>query len=435
MNASIEAETLVEAARRQGLRVGAVSFPTVDGRDDRRSADFGLVWSSPLTSARIVELTRADFKREWVPTGWTPQPSRRPSFSPVMRARLEWSVPDRFRGDVDVFAYDSTNDGRENYDTYVIETNEREIERDARGWFALSAESDEGVYGSWSKVLRAGPSLDVEIYWGSVGITKGYPESFRRVVEEEAGFWPGAPDERSPIDADTFIEQADRLGAFYTATQLVAIRQMDFDLLLAYQPQIDEASHAWTGRPDGDRVIDAAFASADRAVRAIADALTSEDAFIVTGDHGLVPTRQELRLRTLLRDGGFAPAWQAFASGSRADLYGPAESAEAVAGFLRATGLFERVERKTATSHPRSGDVMAWAHADMAIVGGTASPAVVAAADGGHHGGLNVHRALHTVLFATGAGIRPGSAGEIPQTRIARFVSELLGIAPPQDAD
>src|SRR5215210_715851 len=86
----IDVETIVEAARRQGKRVGAVPFPTLDASTARRTADFGLVWTNSVTEGRILKLTKTDFRREWVPPTWTQRPQRRTSYSPVMRARVEW---------------------------------------------------------------------------------------------------------------------------------------------------------------------------------------------------------------------------------------------------------------------------------------------------------------------------------------------------------
>lgn len=73
--APIETETLWEAARRQGLRVGVSAWPGADGRGERRSADWGmtykgqgypeafdaelhrqgLVWPGPAEGERLVE--------------------------------------------------------------------------------------------------------------------------------------------------------------------------------------------------------------------------------------------------------------------------------------------------------------------------------------------------------------------------------------------
>jgi hypothetical protein len=430
MNVDPDVETLVEAARRQGKRVGAVSFPTVDNRSPRRTADFGLAWGMPVVHSRIVELTRADFRREWVPPTWTERPQRRRSFSPIMRARVEWSVPRVTRTDVDVVAYDTTDDRTANYDTYFVETGEREL--DAREWFPISQRTGSGLHGSWSKVLRTTTSLDVTVYWGPISRNQAWPESFRDLLDEQAGFWPGAPEEQLAVEPGIFVEQLQRLAAYYTRAQTLAIERMPFDLLLAYQPQIDEASHQYLGTPHADRVIGAAFAAADRSLAAISDALDPTDALVVTGDHGLVAVEREVLMNRLLAEHGFAPRWRAFSSGSIAQLYrssGPDDS-DAVVNMLTAAGYFERIEKKSAASHRNSGDITATGYPGIAL-----SSKNEPEHPHGHHGALNTHRELHPVLFAYGTGVTPGPLGEIPQTRIARYIASLLGISPPAAAE
>lgn len=433
-----DVESLIEAARRQGKRVGAVSFPTIDNRSTRRTADFGLAWSYPLAPARLVELTRNDFKREWVPPTWTNRPQRRQSFSPIMRARVEWAVPDVTRADVDVVAYDTTDDARENYDRFIIEVGESEVTPDARGWFAVTRQTSAGLHGSWSKIVRVTPSLDVTIYWGSIARNMAWPESFRTMLDDEIGFWPGEPEEEVAVDADTFIQQAERLADFYMRVQTLSIARMPFDLLLAYQPQIDEASHRYLGTPDGDRVIRAAFVAADRGLAAIGDALQPDDALVVTGDHGLMVVDREVRLNTLLAEHGFAARWRAYVSGAHAHLYrfSATDDSDAIVNLLTSSGHFERVTKKTAAMHPHAGDVVAWALPNVALVSDDLTPSVITPQPRGQHGALNTHRELHPPLFAIGAGVPAGAVvGEVRQTRIARFVSSLLGIAPPAAAE
>lgn len=436
LETEIDAETLVEAARRQGKRVGSVPFPTVDAKTPRHRSDFGFAYSTPVTSGRILRLTRADFHREWVPPTWTPQPARRTSYSPIMRARLEWSIPQRIRTDVDVVAYDTTNDAATNYDLLLIEANEHEIVPDARGWFALSAQRTEGLYGSWSKVLRASMALDVTLYWGPISRTDAWPADFQRMLDEEIGFWPGAPDERGEIDVTTFIEQGNRLADFLTHAQTLAIRRMPFDLLLAYHPAIDTTGHNYLGT--SDEAMRAAWTNADRAVAAIAASLDlSRDAFVVTGDHGLVRIDTELRVNRLLADRGFAPRWRAYASGNIAHLvrFEGADDADALVAMLQNSGLFEQVTKREPNAHRNAGDVIAFARPNVTLTPSSDAPAIVKPDNVAHHGALNTHRELHTILLARGAGVPATLPAEIAQTRIARFVAQLLGIQPPASAE
>ncbi|HEX2834571.1 MAG TPA: alkaline phosphatase family protein [Thermoanaerobaculia bacterium] len=436
MDTTIDVETLVTAARRQGKRVGAVTFPTVDATSPERTADFGIVWKTPLTQAKVLKLTRADFKREWVPPTWTQRPQRRASFSPVMRARVEWGVPKVVRMDVDVVAYDTTDDARENYDTYRVETKDEELPFDAHGWFAISRQTENGLAGSWSKILETQPALEVTLYWGAISRTTAYPDSYRELLDREVGFWPGTPDEMSDIDAPTFAQQIDRIAGFVTRAQTLTIRTMDFDLLLAYQPQVDEAQHNFLGYDES--VIHGAFLAADRAVQAIrAELDPARDALVVTGDHGLTGFDRELRINRLLAERGFAPRWRGYVSGSVAHLYryDSTPDDEAVVKMLTASGFFERIEKKNATHHRNAGDIIAMTFPNIELSASAEAPVVAEPQSYGHHGALNTHRELHTVIFAAGAGVPRGSFGEIAQTKIARFVSGLLGIQPPNTAE
>ena len=424
ITADIRVETLVEAARRQGKRVGAVPFPSVDARDDRRSADFGLVWTTSLTEPRIVKLTRADFRREWVPPTWTQPAARRTSFSPVARARIEWSVPRGPQTDVDIVAYDTSDDRVENYDLYVIEAGDEEVGSNASPWFAIDREH----HGSWSKFLETGPSLDVTLYWGAISRTNAYPDSFRDLLDAEVGFWPGAPDERSEIDNATFAEQLERLADFFTRAQTVTIRRMEFDLLLAYQNAVDAALHNFLGYDEV--VVRRAYQAADRAATAVGAELDPRrDALVVTGDHGLVGVEKQVRIGRLLADHGFAPQWRAYTSHHLGQLkrFDGTDDSAALIEMLTATGYFERIEKR--------GDVvMVTAYPPISLSTSAEPPLIAEPESYGHHGALNTHRELHTVLFASGAGVPKGPLGEIAQTKIARFVSSLLGIAPPNAA-
>ncbi|HET8774818.1 MAG TPA: alkaline phosphatase family protein [Thermoanaerobaculia bacterium] len=423
IEADIDVQTIVEAARKQGKRVGAVLFPTLDARTARRSADFGMVWTTSVTEGRILKLTKADFRREWVPPTWTQRPQRRTSYSPVMRARVEWSVSRELRTDVDVVALDTSDDRVENYDAYVVESEDRELPLE-NGWFAIEKQN----HGSWSKILGA-DALNVTLYWGAISRTNAYPETYRRLLDEEVGFWPGAPDERTDIDPNTLAEQIERLSDFLARAQALTVQRMEFDLLLAYQPVVDEALHNFLGYDDA--IIHRAYLAADRAAAAVGSQLDgNRDAFLVMGDHGLVPITREIRLGVLLAQQQFAPRWRVFTANHVAHFYrtGEPDDSDALVAMLQGTGLFESVGKKSAASHRSSGDVVAVSFPPIGLTPSATPPLEGKPSAHGHHGALNTHRELHTVLFASGFGVPRGNLGEISQTRIAPFVASLLGI-------
>jgi len=87
--------------------------------------------------------------------------------------------------------------------------------------------------------------------------------------------------------------------------------------------------------------------------------------------------------------------------------------------------VFERVERRGPSSHPNSGDVVAYTYPRFALQNG-AGPLFTPTTTLGQHGGLNTHPEFHTTLGASGLGITPQRIDVLQQTDVARFVRELM---------
>ncbi|HEV8432542.1 MAG TPA: alkaline phosphatase family protein, partial [Thermoanaerobaculia bacterium] len=433
----IEGDTLVDVARNAGKRTGCIQFPFLDWLSPRRSCDFGIAYSANMTRSRMVHLRRDDFHAEWLPPAWGAPAPRHPSFSPVMRARIEWSVPDRAREAFDLAAYDTTNDNVTNYDTFYVESRSGESRIDATGWFALSTHLDDGLYGSWSKVMRADPALEsVTVYIGPVAHADAHPDSFRDALEANLGFLPAAADELSArdwlagkegIDPATFSDEVDRLAAYLTNVTLFSMKRMQFDLLLSYDQVLDQTQHQFAHDVDPQReTVQRAYAAFDRSVAALTAAIDPiRDAIVITGDHGFAPTDVEVRLDPIL-----PPGWRAFVNGSVAHLYRFSGDADVVSVLtnLRApdgSPVFERVERRGPSSHPKSGDVVAYTYPRFGLQSG-AGPLFTPVTASGQHGGLNTHPELHTTLGASGVGITPQRVDVLQQTDVARFVRQLM---------
>jgi hypothetical protein len=470
----IGAETIVEAARRQGKRVGVLAFPSFDGTNDRRRGDWGLVYTRPLTKGSVVHLARKDFAEAADgPCGTT--------FSPALRARLPWVLTLSGQGeskDINLWACDSTDDGVANYDQAKVRIGDDDLPLDARRWFAVSARLEENgeshLYGSWSKLLRFDSSLEqVSVYLGAISRNDGYPAELTQAIDSAAGFNPGPPDLDAAkvwlatgdgADAETFIEQVDRLAAFHSAATIAAMKIETFDLLLLYESIVDEAQHQFLltlpdqlySTPDhraaAAHAVRDAFLAADRGVGTLLAAAPPGTAMLVTGDHGMAPAVYDVRLNQLLIDWGFAQAskgtlspdshWGAYGSGENVQLYHFAglDDSPAVLAKLQAlqgpdgTPVFERIERRTAADHPDAGDILAFTHTRYVINMALGDP-FVKLATYGQHGGLNLHHELHTALFATGAGVAHAHLLPIAQTKIARYIAELLGMEAPRNAE
>lgn len=483
-SAEITAETLWEAARRQGKRVGIVTYPGADAKTARRSGDWGLIWTDPVTRSRIVKLKRSDFESEWLPPGWRGEPDPQ-SFSPVLRARVPWTVSvegqELARREIVFVAQDTTDDGRENYDRITAHHDGRPLP--AQGaWFPVhadvSADQTTTRYGSWSRVLRADSSLsETVIYWGAISRVEGYPESYRRMIETEVGFWPGDPDGwsvgqwlagKDGITPEIWSEQMLRFSDFLQSATALSIQKMPFDLLLGYDPTVDETEHQFLlvndlqaastpeNRQRAAAVRRLAYANLDRSLNRLLSAIDRSDtALVVVSDHGLSPIDTRVAVNKVLVDNGFAQQvderiapqsrWAAFTSGHIAHIYrfGDADEEETVRLVTVLTALrspdgrpvFEKVQRKGPQDHANSGDIVAYAWPPFAMSSSLRGETFEKTDYYGQHGGLSTHPEFHAFFAATGSGVAAGvQIPQIHQTEIARYVSALLGIEPPKQA-
>ncbi len=84
--AAIGSETLWEAARRQGRRVGVLLYPGADAATEGRRGDFGLVWpEKPARESAFVRVASDAWIDAQAPTGR--------SFSPARAARVAVQTP------------------------------------------------------------------------------------------------------------------------------------------------------------------------------------------------------------------------------------------------------------------------------------------------------------------------------------------------------
>ncbi|HLN81801.1 MAG TPA: alkaline phosphatase family protein, partial [Thermoanaerobaculia bacterium] len=111
-DAPIRAETLWEAARRQGKRVGVMLYPGADGNGPARTADWMMTWpGEPLVPGRLWTIPRS----AWVPV--TPGGANSRSFSPVVQRTLVFGET---AFGVVLQVADTTDDGWVNYDRVFV---------------------------------------------------------------------------------------------------------------------------------------------------------------------------------------------------------------------------------------------------------------------------------------------------------------------------
>ncbi|MDQ5858228.1 MAG: alkaline phosphatase family protein, partial [Acidobacteriota bacterium] len=468
--APIRAETLWQAARRQGKRVGVVLYPGADGNGPARSADWMMTWpTDPVSPGRLHAVASA----AWRPSRSAAGPQ---SDAPLLRTALAF---EKTAHSLALVAFDATDDGRVAYDRLVIHQ-EGGAPREVRAgeWFPVEVPSAEGRTGAWCRVLVLAPDLSkTEIYVGPLSRTTGTAE-WVRTLDEKVGFWPGTPDSDA-FGADSgrpelFLEQTERLADFLLRAELLAIARPDWDLLLMYRPEVDEVSHEFLlvdpaqPRFTPERsaqflgYVERSYALVDLSLARIEKALLPGDSIFVISDHGMTPLVLELSVNQILHDAGLvrldergrissaSPTIAVTSSGIAHVHLNPDMDAatldraeRAIRDYrVRGESPFDRIVRRESAGAlglraPESGDVIVLAKPGVALssrVRAGASP-VAEPRNYGGHGYRNVYPQLDATFFAAGPGIPRRRVDTIGSWQIAARVARALGIDPPRQAE
>jgi Type I phosphodiesterase / nucleotide pyrophosphatase len=485
-DAPIGTETLWEAARRQGRRVGIVTWPGADGKGERRTPDWGLIYvSSAELDPEIALLERGD---------WTPVERNDPrlqgmrSFAPILQAPLA------SRGFA-VAALDRKDDGKTAYDAIiplVPEVSRTALPAGAWGSVPCTVAPAEGTEGTGRpstcllKLLELAPDLaSAKIYLNGVFANAGFPESFHRDFDESGLLWPGPPDDAAlstawkgepGIDVATWAEQAERFTGFFGAALRQAAARGDWDLLMGYIPTIDEAGHQLLltdpRQPDFTPQRRAEFAQArrrvwkavDRELAALLRVVDLRDTrVVIVSDHGMLPIHTMVDPNVLLKEKGLLAAdekgkildagttvWAASAGGCTHLYVRPdAPDRERIVADLRtlftgwtledggqpvARAVLREEAGELGMANPNSGDLILFAAPWYGFSGAglRQKRAVMPTPAYGMHGGLLGDPELNGVYLALGGGLRKWNAGTLHSIEVAKRVTDALGIEAPR---
>lgn len=339
--AAIDAETLWEAAKRQGKKVITIAFAGADGRGDARRGDqtLGFGVRRGFSAVKLMNASHFDSASAgaWDSSGQGCEFKK--ANIGTATANQVFFNPSLGRVDVNVLVCDTIFDSQERYDAAFFDFDKNLgngfIARMRQGDWApfvlpLMPPADAafpdfagGVVGSWVKLLAFDPSLSAfNIYLGDVVHNVGFPKAFINEIDKSVGFWPAEPDffnlEGGRIDEATYMEQLERLAIYLKDAMLYAMNKYDFDLLMGYQVQTDEAGHQFflvdprqQSYSDADKraryagYIDEAYRIADSNLREIIDAAKLSKANIIAvSDHGMAVLHTQGFPNRILRSAG-----------------------------------------------------------------------------------------------------------------------------------
>jgi predicted AlkP superfamily phosphohydrolase/phosphomutase len=341
-SAPIDAETLWEAAKRQGKKVVTIAFAGADGRGEDRRGDqtlgFGVVDGFSVVKSMNASHFDAEPANAWN-LGSVACEFKKANIGTATADQVFFSSSSLGRVDVNVLVCDTVFDAQERYDTAFFD-----FDKDlGNGFIARMRQGDwapfalpptvpadvtfpdlaRGVVGSWVKLLAFAPDLSTfNIYLGNIVHNVGYPQPFINDIDKTLGFWPAEPDffnlERALIDEATYMEQLERLADYLNDAMLLAIKNYDFDLLMVYQVQTDEAGHEFTlvdprqqtfqdsaKRQRYAEYLERSYQIADRNLKEIIEAAKLwKTNIIAVSDHGMAPMHTQGFPNRILRAAG-----------------------------------------------------------------------------------------------------------------------------------
>jgi predicted AlkP superfamily pyrophosphatase or phosphodiesterase len=492
--AAIGTETLWEAAKRQGRRVGVTTWPGADDTGPRRRADWGMIYvHDPDRRAELLSLERGS----WHPAEGLARSLGIVSRSPTQRAQVKIGVGRAGTQAFDLLAVDRTDDGKVNYDGILLAQVRGDSHPDLGKPLSVGAWEDRPCevlpLGAGAretvcpvKLLALDPGLaSMRLYFAALFPIQAYPPGFASALAAQGLTWPGPPDDRGlsdtwagkpGIDLQTWLEQSDRFTRFFGDSLIAAAKRPGWDLLMGYVPVIDQAGHQLLltdpRQPGFSPERRDELAAARRRVwqdvdRELARLLAAIDlrttTVAIVSDHGMTPVHTVLDANVLLREKGLLasdPQGKILEQGTTAYAVGSGGVIHVYTAFGRTdliptlrtlftdwtVGGEKPVERvlirqeaadaEIALDHPNSGELIVFLREGFSSHGSLLREGKISAPTNalGMHGYLNTHPDMHAIYMALGAGIGKGNAGTVRNPEVAGRVADWLGIEKPRPA-
>ncbi len=419
---------------------------------------------------------------------WTGAPA---SFSPLREGTLTIRKNGVPLARVQLLAVDSTDDGQQNYDTYILDRSRQVTPASARlhlGETAPLLIDDRAVSGAYFTLSQVDADR-VTVFQSRVCYDQAQPDELVREVNRRFGFYPPDPDgaalQRGWISPDQYLRMAEIQSRWMVSVTTFVLAEYRPEVLFASLPAaadlqrqfllVDPLQPGYSPEQaaQGDGYVRRGYALADAALGQVSEALNlGETTLLVVSDHGMAPVHSRVYLNTILAAQKLL-VWQgpdsqvsvaqskafALASGGAGHIYinlqgreragiVPREQYQELQDRIVAAlqkmqdkggrPLFSRVLRREELGQlyldaPTAGDVFVQAAPGYALSDACGQPAILGPAADLGEGGLEATRPqMQAIFLAVGRGIRPGlKMDPVHILDLAPTVDRLLGLQPP----
>lgn len=314
----IQVPSLWVEARKQGKTTATIAFPGANPKEGKQG-DYSIYSGETWSPSNLESLTYIKS------AGWVHSPK---SFSPLKETKFSIKMKKEKNRLIHILAIDSTDDQKQNYDTFVL-SEDKKVDPDdsivkGKQWGSLPLHiKNHQSAGFWFKIKVDNPDLTLPVQLYRTAVTSSLisgPKGFSDEIEKEFGFYPAQDDdsalEKGWITRKEYQEISTRYVKWVTKVSLYIKQKYNPDLLMFYTPQIDHEQHKYLlidPRQPGYshekskkymRYIEWSYQLADKVVGETLNSLNKNDYLFVVSDHGMEPAHSTLSPNKVLKDAG-----------------------------------------------------------------------------------------------------------------------------------
>lgn len=343
----IAAETIFQAAMRQGKKVIALNAVGVDQASVERTADYVHVYPSIVGPSLVLDLRITDSVT--LLRGENVQKMEVVNSSPskaVFEIFGQQSLP------LEIFQQDTLIDQanvlvtQHQWVLRIMEGAGKERFVKIRGdqWMPLSLSLQGKQYVVSFRVLSVNKKDScIRLFMSAPAQVEMSPASFSEKMQSLVGLWPGEPENRKQteglISEQIWFEQLDRLALYSKNLILAGMQEEKWDLLFGYFSTLDDIQHRYTlfhpkqldyAADQGRRpaiylsYLKRYFQLIDLYLLEIMNQAPAGTNFVFFSDHGMIPIHTTVMLSNFLEYSGSAISQQMIktaSSGNSAHIY------------------------------------------------------------------------------------------------------------------